>query len=128
VAYEVPSWWPDLFSYNPPPDFGMEKKICWETADTHYMTDPTTPKWRVDTATLENPFYESGGAKSFKEHECAVYDQPGYARDDEVYERIIGCTYAIVNEKVIGRVLWSRQCIVQDEEIYSSYQYILTRV
>lgn len=108
---------PELFSYK------QEGKVIWETADTHYMQKPFEPKWRVDSVG-ENPFYESGGVNIFTAKECAVFDQPSYSIEQDIQpERIIGCTFVIVDEKVIGKVLWSRQNVLFKEQYYDAYQY-----
>lgn len=97
---------PDLYSYK-----HEGGKVSWETADTDYMQKPFEPKWRVDCAG-DNPFYEAGGAMRFGPKECAVFDQPGYSIPEDIqHERIMGCTFVIVDEKVIGRVLWSEMVL-----------------
>ena len=92
---------PDYYSH------GQDRTIAWESEVPDCMTDPTIPRWKVDTATL-SPFYESGGAHIIDatSNQCCIYDQPGYTG---VHERIFGCTFVIANNEVIGKVLWSKQ-------------------
>lgn len=101
-------------------DFGLQAGVFWETADTHYMDNPNIAKWRVDSNAHPRPFYDDEGSHDFKNGVYSMYDQPGYAND---FERVIGCTFVIANEQVIGQVLWSRQCVENEDEYSSVYQY-----
>ncbi len=119
---------PDMFLANLTEEdaqaFRMQAGIFWETADTHYMDNPNTAKWRVDSNARPNPFYDEGGAHEHGEDgSYSMYDQPAYAFEDGVFERIIGCTFVIANEQVIGQVLWSRQYTQGEEGAFSGYQY-----
>ncbi len=116
---------PDMFRANlSEPMYGVEPGIAWETADTHYMDNPNTAKWRVDSNAHPNPFYDEGGAHEHGEDgSYSMYDQPAYAFEDGVFERIIGCTFVIANEQVIDQVLWSRQYTRGEEGEFSEYQY-----
>jgi hypothetical protein len=101
-------------------DFGLQAGAFWETADTHYMDDPDIAKWRVDSNAHPSPFYDDGGSHDEHDGMYSMYDQPGYAND---FERTIGCTFVIVNDQVIGQVLWSRQNVSDGNEYFSAYQY-----
>ena len=92
---------PDYYSHR------HDETIAWESEVPDCMTDPTIPRWKVDTAT-RSPFYESGGAHIIDStsNQCCVYDQPGYTG---MHERIFGCTFVVANNEVIGKVLWSKQ-------------------
>lgn len=116
---------PDMFRANlPAPMFGVEPGIAWETADTHYMDNPNIAKWRVDSNTHPNPFYDEGGAHEHgSDGSYSMYDQPAYSPTTDEFERIIGCTFVIVNEQVIGQVSWSRQYILDEQELSSQYRY-----
>lgn len=101
-------------------EYGLQAGIFWETADTHYMDNPNTAKWRVDSNAHPSPFYDDEGAHDMHDEIYSMYDQPGYAND---FERVIGCTFVIVDEQVIGQVLWSRQLIQNEDGEFSTYQY-----
>ncbi len=101
-------------------DFGLQAGAFWETADTHYMDNPDIAKWRVDSNAHPSPFYDDAGSHDEHDGVYSMYDQPGYAND---FERTIGCTFVIVNDQVIGQVLWSRQNVSDGNEYFSAYQY-----
>lgn len=116
---------PDMFRANlSEPIHGIEPGVAWETADTHYMDNPSIAKWRVDSNAHPSPFYDEGGAHEHgSDGSYSMYDQPGYANGD--LERIIGCTFVIANEQVIGEVLWSRQYTIGEHGPSSQYQYMI---
>ena len=88
------------------------------------MDNPSIAKWRVDSNAHPSPFYEEGGAHEHSsDSSYSMYDQPGYANGD--LERIIGCTFVIANEQVIGEVLWSRQYTIGEHGPSSQYQYMI---
>jgi hypothetical protein len=82
--------------------------IQWEQDLADHMVDLTMPRWKVDSHpdVHPNPLYESGGAHIINDEICCIYDQPQFVSN---HHRIIGCTFVIANNTVIGRVLWSRQ-------------------
>ena len=100
--------------------FELQAGIFWETADTHYMDNPDIAKWRVDSNAHPSPFYDDAGSNDVHNGVYSMYDQPGCPND---FERIIGCTFVITDEQVIGQVLWSRQLIQNEEGEFSAYQY-----
>lgn len=104
---------PDYYSH------GQDRTIAWESEVPDCITDPTIPRWKVDTAT-RSPFYESGGAHIIDatSNQCCIYDQPGYTG---VHERIFGCTFVIANNEVIGKVLWSKQYEGTPDHLDSRY-------
>jgi hypothetical protein len=107
---------PDYYAFN------LDRTVQWEQEINDHMTDPTIPRWKVDSAGHPNPLYESGGAHVIDGDTCCIYDQPEYVLG--IHPRIIGCTFIIANDTVIGRVLWSRQNEVKgpDQETVSTYQ------
>ncbi len=102
-------------------EFTQSNKLCWEDADTYYMKDLKTPKWRTDSAGCPCPYYEDKGAHEEKEGWVYIYDQPGLNEDEE---RVIGCTFLIANETVFKEIRWSRQYETnENKELNLTYKF-----
>lgn len=113
---------PDMYSYK------KEQLVSWEEEISNCTIDSKVPRWSVDSDSYPSPFYEPGGAHIIADNTCCIYDKPGYGIPMPAgrFERIIGCTFVIVNNQVVNEVRWSRQFeveVVGENLIRSTYTY-----
>jgi hypothetical protein len=71
------------------------------------MSDNGIPRWKVDTAD-ETCFYNSRGVAKSTDTTTAIYDYPG-AKYEIKEERVIFCTFVIIDNKVQYKVKWSKE-------------------
>jgi len=90
----------------------------WEKPESHYMTDPISPQWRIDVKpTFKTCYYDEKGITLREDEAISIYDHPGgWAEPRE--ERAVFCTFVVMNNHITHCVKWSKQYDVDNNEFY----------
>lgn len=104
---------PDIYGYK------HGEGLHWDSeADPYYMNNLNNPRWKVDvTEESSTCFYDEGGMKKCTATQTSMYDYPG-GIFELIEERMIFCTFVIIDQQVSHKVKWSKQFDVNEREFY----------
>lgn len=95
----------------------------WDTdmseVEPHYMRNADEPRWKVDTTPESTScFYDDAGVCARSDTQTAMYDCPG-GPAEPIAERVIFCTFVIINNHVTHKIKWSKQFGADEKPFYS---------